>query len=417
MVLLRFRFVIIVPRRSIDRRPYVAPQLDVQHFCTFQQPPCQRNDCRVATQIIAGLYPMNFSKFLITTYEPMHDDDSKGMMHFHLAFLLRKLCTENGQVNSGGTGGTGGTGSGCTGPMPSTSNGSSGSGHVSLSELLRDVDDSDNAMLCKIGSAFTECYLSENALPVSELLKECFVMRPGVDIDLNVLWLEVMYADQQEELAEQERNAAECTIQLHHDQRQQHETVAAASDGGCSSSKRKTQSQSSPSSPSRTAAKSTSACSSELEDARRARELCQLFSERTSTNGMCLATARQKRMASMLGIQELNERLAEESMALSAEADAITLTDPFLEAAVRVSAGPPDGQAAQSVPDAPATETANAPTTTATISAEQMDCAVQIAATAAAAAVAAHSGTSANGKGSDHLAEAIKLAVNQKLNL
>lgn len=359
----------------------MAPELDVQHFCTFQQPPCQRNDCRVATQIISGLYPMNFSKFLITTYEPVHEDDSKGMMHFHLAFLLRKLCAENGQVAAGGS------------PLPSTSNGvGTAGGHVSLTELLHDVDESDSAMLCKIGSAFTDCYLTEHAAPVAELLKECFVLRPGVDIELNVLWLEVMYTEQDEEVlaAQQQQHAANCTLHRHK-QEQPHQQQPATSSGesggdaaGSSSSKRTlTPSSAATAAPADAAASKPAAAACSMEEVSgRVRELHQIFSDHSNVTGLCPVTARQTRMANILGIQQLNERLAEESMALAAEAEAITLTQ----------------------------ERATSYMTS-------TECADNMA--AAAAAVAAITGENVNDplNGSDNLAEAIKLAVNQKLNL
>lgn len=321
---------------------------------------------------------MNFSKFLITTYEPVHDDDSKGMMHFHLAFLLRKLCSENGQANI--TGGTAGTNSGA-GP-------SSGGSHISLADLLTEVDDTDNAMLCKIGSAFTECYLTESALPVSELLHECFIYRQGDDIELNVTWLEAMYADQEEEESAEALTAPplKCTLHQHSSpmqplqlQQQQQQQQAVSHKQCCYSD-----------------------ADPKLRELRQiGPKMDQFFAVKRGL--MKAAETQEERRMQRLG----NEcDVAGDGIRVAGSGGMEVLVNPFLAAAACQSEGGSCGGGETS--------------TTTIITAEKIECTAGLSG-AVAAAVAGTSGTStANGGkagGGDHLAEAIKLAVNQKLNL
>lgn len=144
----------------------MTPTFQREHFCTFQTPACTRNECRVATQIIAGLYPLNFSKFLISAYQPLNEEERKGLMnihHLYLTYLIRKLCNDTKTL-----------------------------GHYNMSDVLLDVDDTDYALLCDIGSAFAECYLTDSTIPLSEALDACFLC-DGCDIELNMYWLECIY--------------------------------------------------------------------------------------------------------------------------------------------------------------------------------------------------------------------------------
>ncbi|KAJ6638598.1 Protein FAM193A [Pseudolycoriella hygida] len=149
------------------RRPYNTTSYSVQHFCSFQSPPCNRNECRVATQIIAGLYPLNFSKFLLTAYTPLNEEERKELMniqHLYFTYLIRKLCNENARAVN----------------------------QVCVKDVMYDVDDADYALLCDIGSAFAECYLTDAKIPLDEALESCFLC-DGFDIDLNMVWLDRIY--------------------------------------------------------------------------------------------------------------------------------------------------------------------------------------------------------------------------------
>lgn len=149
------------------RRPYNTLNFSVEHFCSYQTPVCNRNECRVATQIIAGLYPLNFSKFLVSAYQPLTEDERKELMniqHLYFTYLIRKLCNDNTKTVS----------------------------QASVNDMIYDVDDTDYALLCDIGSAFAECYLTETKIPLEEALDSCFSF-DGLDIELNMFWLDCIY--------------------------------------------------------------------------------------------------------------------------------------------------------------------------------------------------------------------------------
>lgn len=153
--------------RTLARRPYNTLNFSVEHFCSFQSPPCNRNECRVATQIIAGLYPLNFSKFLVSAYQPLNEDERKELMniqHLYFTYLIRKLCNDNTKTVS----------------------------QASVNDMIYDVDDTDYALLCDIGSAFAECYLTDTKIPLEEALDSCFSF-DGLDIELNMFWLDCIY--------------------------------------------------------------------------------------------------------------------------------------------------------------------------------------------------------------------------------
>lgn len=109
---------------------------------------------------------MNFSKFLISAYQPLNEEERKGLMnihHLYLTYLIRKLCNDTKTL-----------------------------GHYNMNDVLLDVDDTDYALLCDIGSAFAECYLTDSAIPLGEALDACFLC-DGCDIELNMYWLECIY--------------------------------------------------------------------------------------------------------------------------------------------------------------------------------------------------------------------------------
>lgn len=141
--------------------------MNVKHFCSFQDPPCNNNECRVATHIIAGLYPCNFSKFLIKAYQPLNEEERKELMSIqklYFTYLMQKLCDDKSKTID---------------PMHQM-------------DLLWNIDDSDYTLFCDIGSAFAECYLTDIVIPVTDLLDSCFIMDNG-DIELNMYWLECVY--------------------------------------------------------------------------------------------------------------------------------------------------------------------------------------------------------------------------------
>lgn len=167
-VLLIFNLVFLLfSPFTLARKPYKVTAFNVKHFCSFQEPPCSSNECRVATHIVAGLYPFNFSKFLIKAYQPLNEDERKELMSIqklYFTYLMQKLCDDKSKMVD---------------PMHQM-------------DLLWNIDDTDYTLFCDIGSAFAECYLTDISIPVQEFLDSCFIIDNG-DIELNMYWLECIY--------------------------------------------------------------------------------------------------------------------------------------------------------------------------------------------------------------------------------
>lgn len=139
----------------------------MRHFCSFQEPPCMRNECRVATHIISGLYPLNFSKFLIKAYQPLKEEERKELMNIqklYFSYLMQKISDDKSQKVD----------------------------MLQQMDLLWNIDDAEYTLFCDIGSAFAECYLIDVPIPVHELLDSCFIL-DNHDIELNTYWLECIY--------------------------------------------------------------------------------------------------------------------------------------------------------------------------------------------------------------------------------
>lgn len=126
-----------------------------------------RNECRVATHIIAGLYPLNFSKFLIKAYQPLKEEERKELMNIqklYFSYLMQKISDDKSQKVD----------------------------MLQQMDLLWNIDDAEYTLFCDIGSAFAECYLIDMPIPVQELLDSCFIL-DNHDIELNTYWLECIY--------------------------------------------------------------------------------------------------------------------------------------------------------------------------------------------------------------------------------
>lgn len=126
-----------------------------------------RNECRVATHIISGLYPLNFSKFLIKAYQPLKEEERKELMNIqklYFSYLMQKISDDKAQKLD----------------------------MLQQMDLLWNIDDAEYTLFCDIGSAFAECYLIDVPIPVHELLDSCFIL-DNHDIELNTYWLECIY--------------------------------------------------------------------------------------------------------------------------------------------------------------------------------------------------------------------------------
>lgn len=87
-----------------------------------------------------------------------------NIQHLYFTYLIRKLCNDNTKTVS----------------------------QASVNDMIYDVDDTDYALLCDIGSAFAECYLTDTKIPLEEALDSCFSF-DGLDIELNMFWLDCIY--------------------------------------------------------------------------------------------------------------------------------------------------------------------------------------------------------------------------------
>lgn len=79
-----------------DRQPYTKQIINPEVFCVFNEPPCQRMECQVATNLIIGNYPMSFSKFLLRTYQPLSANDREKFLKVPSQSLIRKFCLKKG---------------------------------------------------------------------------------------------------------------------------------------------------------------------------------------------------------------------------------------------------------------------------------------------------------------------------------
>lgn len=132
----------------------------------FQEPPCPRTECRVATHIIAGLFPLNFCKFLIKAYHPLKEEERKEaseIINIKNLLLMQQFHDEMKNFD------------------PKTQ-----------MDLMSKMDDTDYPVFCGAGSAFAECYLIDAPIPVQEILYSCFVVDNN-DIELNMYWLECIH--------------------------------------------------------------------------------------------------------------------------------------------------------------------------------------------------------------------------------
>lgn len=79
-----------------DRKPYTKTCFHPELFCVFNDPPCERMDCQVATNLIIGSYPLSFTKFLLRTYHPLTSSDREKFLKVPSQSLIRKFCRKKG---------------------------------------------------------------------------------------------------------------------------------------------------------------------------------------------------------------------------------------------------------------------------------------------------------------------------------
>lgn len=79
-----------------ERETYNKPRVHPEVFCVFADPPCDRLECSVATNLIVGSYPFSFTKFLLRTYQPLSVADREKFLKVPSQSLIRKFCLKKG---------------------------------------------------------------------------------------------------------------------------------------------------------------------------------------------------------------------------------------------------------------------------------------------------------------------------------
>lgn len=79
-----------------DRESYCKPFIHPELFCVFNDQPCPRMECQVATNLIIGSYPLSFTKFLLRTYQPLSLTDREKFLKVPSQSLIRKFCLKKG---------------------------------------------------------------------------------------------------------------------------------------------------------------------------------------------------------------------------------------------------------------------------------------------------------------------------------
>jgi hypothetical protein len=83
-------------RHLKDREIYNQSRVNPEIFCVFSDPPCNRLECVVATNLIVGSYPLSFTKFLLRTYQPLTTEDREKFLKVPSQSLIRKFCLKKG---------------------------------------------------------------------------------------------------------------------------------------------------------------------------------------------------------------------------------------------------------------------------------------------------------------------------------
>lgn len=79
-----------------DRKCYNEAIIQPDQFCVFQKQCCSEKKCSVAVSVLIGVYPSQFSKYLLRTYLPLNDEDRENILKVP-ELELRKLfkCKPN----------------------------------------------------------------------------------------------------------------------------------------------------------------------------------------------------------------------------------------------------------------------------------------------------------------------------------
>ncbi|XP_055617273.1 uncharacterized protein LOC129762771 isoform X2 [Toxorhynchites rutilus septentrionalis] len=154
------------------RQAYTWTTLEPKRFCIFQAEPCKMNACRIAINIIAMLYPLNLSKFLIKSYYPLKDNERRRMVenwNTDVKQFMQKFCDDINKrwrkevvdrIHP-----------------------------LHFLDLLWEADDADSALLGNMASAFAEWFLIDFQCPHRNTIYQYFIkffLAKGSDIEFDM---------------------------------------------------------------------------------------------------------------------------------------------------------------------------------------------------------------------------------------
>ncbi|XP_058467636.1 uncharacterized protein LOC131440392 [Malaya genurostris] len=155
-----------------ERVAYTWTTLEPKRFCIFQGEPCKINACRVAINIIAMLYPLNLSKFLIKSYHPLKEEERKKMAenwNIDVKNFMQRFCDD---INKRWR-----------------TEVADRIHPLHFLDLLWESDDSESALLSDMASAFAEWFLIDFQFPQRNVIYQYFTkffLAKGTDIEFDM---------------------------------------------------------------------------------------------------------------------------------------------------------------------------------------------------------------------------------------
>ncbi|KAL1377676.1 hypothetical protein pipiens_016099 [Culex pipiens pipiens] len=161
-----------------ERVAYTWTTLEPKRFCIFQGEPCKINACRVAINIIAMLYPLNLSKFLIKSYHPLKEEERKKMAenwNIDVKNFMQRFCDD---INKRWR-----------------TEVADRIHPLHFLDLLWESDDSESALLSDMASAFAEWFLIDFQFPQRNVIYQYFTkffLAKGTDIEFDMKCFEAV---------------------------------------------------------------------------------------------------------------------------------------------------------------------------------------------------------------------------------
>ena len=159
----------------LDRKPYKKQFVHPEIFCVFNDPPCDRIECLVATNIIVGSYPLDFSKCLIKTYRKLTPDEREKFLKIPMQSIIKKYSLLKNEAQ----------------PAESLTD----SNLMLLLNMYWDTGETENALRNGLAAALAEKYKIDVKFPHKHIIYSYFyaLFRTDPvagDIVLDLQWLE-----------------------------------------------------------------------------------------------------------------------------------------------------------------------------------------------------------------------------------